>query len=133
MSEPLDRDEVIRLLDQLGEEQDDDVLDAARALHGQITAAGVAWDDLLVTDAAADTGDGDDDPHEDDAAAEAPPTKKQGKNVDSLALIEKLLAMPNRSEALREELEEYKSDIANGDFEARDHEYVRALYKRLSK
>ena len=138
MSEPLDRDEVIRLLDQLGDDQDADVLQAARELHRQITAAGMDWDDLLVADTAAESANGDDSPVEDSPveeveAAEAPPVAKQGKNADSLALIEKLLAMPNRSEALREELEEYKADIANGEFEARDHEYVRALYKRLTK
>ncbi len=133
MSEPLNRDEVIRLLDQLGDDQDADVLQAARELHRQITAAGMDWDDLLVADAAAESADGDDSPVEEVEEAEAPPAAKQGKNADSLALIEKLLAMPNRSEALREELEEYKADIANGEFEARDHEYVRALYKRLTK
>jgi hypothetical protein len=34
---------------------------------------------------------------------------------------------------LREELEEYKSDLANGDFEPSDHRYIQALYARLSK
>ena len=49
------------------------------------------------------------------------------------ALIDKLLAREGNSEMLREELEEYKSDLANGDFEPSDHRYIQALYARLSK
>jgi len=137
MIEPLDRDEIIRLLDQLGGDQDADVLQAARDLHTQITAAGMDWDDLLIPDSVEESADEDDTaaPDDSDAAdtATAPPAGKQGKNADTLALLDKLLAMPGRSDALREELEEYKADIANGEFHARDHQYVRALYNRLKK
>ncbi len=137
MVEPLDRDEVIRLLGQLGGDQDADVLQAARDLHAQITAAGLDWDELLIPDASLESANGDDTvaPDDMDAAntAAAPSAGKQGKDADTLALLDKLLAMPNRSDALREELEEYKADIANGEFEARDHQYVRALYDRLTK
>ena len=48
MSDALERDTVIELLDKLGSEQDEDVLAAARALHAQITDAGAEWEDLLV-------------------------------------------------------------------------------------
>ncbi len=137
MMETLDRDEIIRLLDQLGGDQDADVIQAARDLHTQITAAGMDWDDLLIPDSSAEPADEDDTaaPDDTDAAdtAAARPAGKQGKNADTLALLDKLLALPDRSDALREELEEYKADIASGDFQARDHQYVRALYKRLKK
>lgn len=137
MVEPLDRDEVIRLLDQLGDDQDAEVLQAARDLHAQITAAGMDWDELLVADTPAETANGDDTEVRDDTdaanTAAAASAGKQGKNADTVTLIDELLAMPGRSEALREELEEYKADIANGEFEARDHKYVRALYDRLTK
>ena len=139
MTEPLDRDDVIRLLDQLGGDQDADVLEAARDLHAQITAAGLNWDELLMPDVdtavdSTDTGEtavpDDSDQDHDDAALSA---GKKGKNAETLALIEKLLAKPDRSDALREELKEYKEDIAQGEFNAKDHQYVSALYARLAK
>ncbi|MFT5181594.1 MAG: hypothetical protein ACI8S3_001478 [Alphaproteobacteria bacterium] len=140
MTEPLDRGEVIRLLNQLGSDQDADVLKAARDLYAQITAADVGWDTLLMPDepvAAADTDETAAADDADDADSlitdAAPSTGKIGSDADTLALIEKLLAAPDRSEVLREELEEYKADIANGDFVAKDHKYVRALYERLTQ
>lgn len=146
MTEPLDRDEVIRLLDQLGGDQDADVLEAARDLHAQITAAGLNWDELLMPDVdttmdstetdetAVETDETDVPDHSDqDGDDAAPSAGKKGKNAETLALIEKLLAKPDRSDALREELEDYKEDIAQGEFNAKDHQYVRALYARLAK
>jgi len=67
MTEPLKRDEVVGLLERLGSEPDEEVLEAARQVHARITAAGMTWDDLLVpdqadsvTDDSDDTGDTDD-------------------------------------------------------------------------
>ena len=57
----------------------------------------------------------------------------KGKINDSLTLIEKMLSDPARSDAMRQELEEYKNEISNGDFSDSDHKYVRALYDTLSK
>jgi hypothetical protein len=125
MTESLDRDHVIQLLDQLGSDHDEDVLKAARELHAQITNAGMDWDEVLLSDTAAD-------PTEDRDVA-APSAGNNVNEGDTISLIEKLLSSPDRSEALREELEEYKTDIANGEFEARDHQYVRSLYERLTK
>lgn len=137
MTEPLDRGEVIRLLNQLGSDQDGDVLEAARDLHAQITAAEVDWDTLLMPDEPVTASDTDETVAADHTASEstdaAPSTGKIGNDADTLALIEKLLADPDRSEVLREELEEYKADIANGDFVAKDHKYVSDLYERLTK
>ncbi len=128
MAEPLDRDDIIRLLDQLGSDQDMDVLEAARELHAQINAADLDWDELLVADTPADPAD-----TSDAAEPSAGKAGKAGKDGSTLDLIEELLAKPGRSDALREELEEYKSDIANGEFHARDHNYVRSLHARLTK
>ena len=143
MSDTLERDNVIDLLDRLGSEQDEDVLAAARALHSQITRAGMGWGDLLVgdegtapsapdiddnTDNEDDTGDTD---NEDDTPEPAVNfTRDESKTP---ALIDKLLAREGNSEAFREELEEYKSDLANGDFEPSDHRYIQALHARVSK
>ena len=137
MAEPLDRENIIRLLNQLGSDQDADVLEAARDLHARITAAGIGWDDLLTPESSASAADSDEtvgaDHTSQDNIEAAPSPGKIGRNADTLALIDKLLAGAERSAALREELEEYKADIANGDFAAKDHQYVRALYERLTK
>jgi hypothetical protein len=44
-----------------------------------------------------------------------------------------MLAKAGISEDLREELESYKTDIAEGEFEEADRRYIRAVHKRLSK
>ncbi len=140
MTEPLDRDDVIRLLDLLGSDEDVEVLEAARDLHAQITAAELDWDELLMPDASvnasdtADTAESAGSHHSAmDGTDEAPSAGKKGRDTESLALIETLLSDSDRSDALREELEEYKADIAQGEFGAKDHQYVRALHKRLTK
>ena len=145
MSEPLERDKVIDLLDRLGSEQDEDVLAAARALHSQITRAGVGWQDLLVGDegavqSAPDVDDETDNEDEfvrgdtdDEDDIPEPAVNFSHDESKTPALIDKLLARGGNSEMLREELEEYKSDLANGDFMPSDHRYIQALYARLSK
>ena len=145
MSEPLERDKVIDLLDRLGSEQDEDVLAAARALHSQITRAGMGWQDLLVGDEGAaqsapdvDDDTDDEDEYDTDDTDDEDDTPEPAVNFThdeskTLALINKLLAREGNSEEFREELEEYKSEIANGDFEPSDHRYIQALHARLSK
>ncbi len=128
MSEAPSREDLIGLLERLGSEQDEDVLAAARVLGSRVAAAGLTWADLLAYEAqAAEAG-------EEDTAAqvEEAPAGKAGGDRETLALIEKLLARPGISEVFREELEGYKQDIAEGEFEKSDHDYVRALYKRLT-
>ena len=142
MTERLERDDVIRLLDRLGGERDEDVLEAARQVHARITAANLSWEDLLVSED--DAGEPDDtghlDPDDEDAEtpaeegedAETPAEEGEG-NAESLALIDKMLAMPGNSEDFIKELNGYKTDIAEGEFEERDRQYIGALYKRLTK
>ena len=145
MSDTLERDNVIDLLNRLGSEQDEDVLAAARALHSQITRAGMDWQDLLVGDEGAapsapdiDDDTDDEDEYDTDDTDDEDDTPEPAVNFThdeskTLALINKLLAREGNSEAFREELEEYKSDLANGDFESSDHRYIQALHARLSK
>lgn len=163
----LNRERIIELLDRLGSEDDADVVQAARTLHGEITAAGFGWDALLTPEQAeepvlddedeepedeepdedeSDDEDGDEDEGEDededepepdtetDIEPEAPTGKvHDSRDAESLALIEKLLARRQIGEALRDELNGYKEDIAEGDFGEADRKYVRALRARLSK
>jgi hypothetical protein len=60
MTEAPSRDDVIELLNKLGSDRDEDVLEAAREVHARITAAGMTWEELLVSDGAGDTDDDDD-------------------------------------------------------------------------
>ena len=136
MTERLERDTVIALLKSLGSDRDEDVLDAARQVHAQITAAGMTWVDVLVPDLPDDDGaDVEEQDTEQDTENEAPepPAETDKENADSLALIDELLAKSGISEAMREELESYKSDIAEGEFDEADRRYLRAVHERLSK
>ena len=144
MSEPLERNQVIELLDKLGSEQDQDVLAAARFLHSQIADSGMSWEDLLVGDEPEDEDDLEDEDYGeesfeaddyDDTADETyePDATFTVDETRTLSLIEKLLVRRDLSVELREELEEYKTDISDGEFETSDHRYVQALYARLTK
>ena len=129
MSERPSRGDLIGLLERLGSEQDEDVLAAARELQSRIAAAGLSWADLLAHEAEeVEAGEDEEEPAV--ALAEAA-AGKAGGDGETLALIEKMLAKPGISEDFREELEGYKQDLAEGEFEKSDHDYVRAVYKRL--
>jgi hypothetical protein len=126
----LDRAELISLLETLGSENDEEVLAAARVLDTKVAAAGTSWSVLL----AAGIGAAADESAEDVEAApgEALPADAAAKNAESLALIDRLLARSGHSDDLRQELEGYKVDIAEGEFTDADHSYLRALYRRLT-
>ncbi len=85
-----------------------------------------------------DTGDEDESPDPEDKDESPDPEDEdakpaRAKDVESLALIEKLLAKSHISADLREELKGYKTDIAEREFDARDRRYISAIDKRLSK
>ncbi|MEQ8355155.1 MAG: hypothetical protein RH942_06425 [Kiloniellaceae bacterium] len=138
MTERLDRAELISLLETLGSDNDEEVLAAARVLDGKVTAAGANWSLLLSERLGAPAADEDDEDgaepldREELGNLDDLPADQAAKNAESLALIEKLLSRPGHSQELRRELEDYKSDIAEGDFSDGDHRYIRALCKRLS-
>ncbi len=183
MAGDLDRDGIIGLLESLGSERDEDVLEAAREIHAQVTAAGVPWDALLAPDAAAadeapggtaeeededaagreeadedaaESAEADEEAAESAEADEEAATKKEADgedarfaeadgedaapapardrgNKESLALIARLLAKSDISKDMRAELQGYKEDIAEGEFEDMDRKYLRALHARLTK
>ncbi len=171
MAGDLDRDRIIGLLESLGSERDEDVVEAAREIHAQVTAAGIPWDVLLAPDTAAedeapiataedeapiaaaedeapvataeeedeDVAESEEADGEDARFAEAddkdaaPAPAKGSDNKESLALIARLLAKSDISKDMRAELQGYKEDIADGEFEDMDRKYLRALYARLGK
>ncbi len=136
MTERLDRAELISLLETLGSDNDEEALNAARVLDGKVTAAGASWAELL----SESIGKPDEEPEDDSPGLdlgdlgnlEELPADAAARNSESLALIEKLLGKPGLSAELREELEDYKKDIAEQEFTDSDHRYIRALCKRLS-
>lgn len=127
----LDRAELISLLETLGSDNDQEVLAAARVLDTKVTAAGTSWSVLLAPDIGAPARDAAAEVDEAPASESALAGDTDGRNAQSLAIIYKLLARGGLSEALREELEGYKADIAAGEFTERDHNYLRALQRRL--
>ncbi len=134
MNDRLDRNELISILETLGSENDEEVLAAARVLHAKVVTAGTSWDTLLTSDEDEDEAE-DFDPEEDDEGTEDLadlPGDAAEKNAESLALIGKMLARSDLSDEFRQELEDYKTDIAEDEFEDKDHSYIRAVYKRLS-
>ena len=141
MAEDLDREEIIGLLESLGSQRDEDVIEAAREIHARVTAAGVTWDALLApvgtaVDEAFEEGTADEEaaaPAEADGEDAAPAAPRDRGNKESLALIARLLAKSDISKDMREELQGYKEDIAEGEFEEMDRKYLRALHARLSK
>lgn len=131
MTDGLDRVELISLLETLGSENDEEVLAAARVLDTKVAAAGTSWNVLLAPGiGAADDEEAGDEPEV--APDAAPPADVAARNAESLALIDKLLSRSGHSEDLRQELEGYKADIAEGEFTDADHSYLRALYRRLN-
>ena len=159
MSEPLDRNQIIELLNDLGRVQDEDVLSAARSLNSRVIKSGLSWDDLLVTDQSEvkeETQDGEvvdsvegvnnetnkgsevpDDPIEKIEESSPPEASDTAEihidETQTLSLIEELLGADRFSSDLHEELEEYKTEIADGTFNPRDHQYIHHLYARLTK
>jgi len=140
MSE-IDRDTFLESLERLLSENDEEVLAAARTIKAQMVEAGVSWDMLLVQA----PGDEDEDDHytsfvsdeedeaEGDAVSPAGPSATATRAPgDDLAMIEELLSKAEISEQTREDLADYKADIAEGEFTEADHRYLLALYQRVT-
>lgn len=128
-----DRDHIVQLLDQLGAAEDEKALAAARELDAAIKAASMSWDDLLVPEDDEFENEPEDAQGEDDDDDDDDGIVPEADAGDSAALIDKLLAKSDISDELREELEGYKEDIAEGDFTASDASYLQSLEKRLEK
>lgn len=161
MTENVDRSALAAILERLGSVDDADVLSAAREAHAVVAAAGVSWTELMVThqtraseDAEWDEDQVVDGPGEDDSNDEqdgtgddmteqtdradaagitASPSSGSRSNADILRLLDRLLAQEKSDPEFCAELEGYKQDIANGEFDDRDRNYVRDLYDRLRK
>lgn len=132
MAEQLDRTELLRLLEGLSAEKDEDVVGAARAAHAMVVEAGTSWDALLTPEPGPAANDHSPSSEGDAASAAAVPLSGAVPDEqEALQLITRMLARDDISDALREELEGYRDDITDGQFDEGDRKYVQALYERL--
>jgi hypothetical protein len=135
----LDRDSFIALLDRLGDPDEAKALVAAREIDRRVRESGLTWSDLLTPPPSA-TGSGaqedyedvhgaftDDDPFDIDA-----PRRPENYRSDT-ALIDELLAHQDLTPETRQELTDFKSDIAEGEFTNMDAKYLRDLHARLTR
>lgn len=131
MTTGLDRDALIALLNKLGAEDDAEALAAAREAHAAVTGAGADWGDLLAPSQPVVAANDD---VSDDADDDVPASAPAGPGPDDdevLAIIEAILARDGISEALRDEMADYKADLAEGELTSADRAYLRALQNRL--
>ena len=120
----LDRSEIIALLEELGADDDQQVLAAARSLSARISEEGMTWDALLrpkLTSA----------PDQETFVAQSCEASVSLDRADDAKLIEHLLAKKSLSRELRESLSDLKRGLSDGTADAADRRYVRALAKRL--
>ncbi|MDJ0684560.1 MAG: hypothetical protein QNJ84_07665 [Alphaproteobacteria bacterium] len=137
----VDRTTFIELLDKLRSEDEAEVVAAARDINRRMDEAELSWrdvlapeqsdqDDLEDDDEADDFEDNDDDDEddfdEDDEVAFEGEDAKQ-----AAAQIERILARYELSDTTEEDLRDYLTDIAEGEFTEADNRYVQALHKRL--
>lgn len=124
-----DRTRFIELLGQLGAENDETVLKAARELHRSVKESGLDWNRLLQAD---DATAEPEDAHEATAdrktltGASSPADKS-----DDMKVVDRLLARKDLSETTRGDLTEFKRNIREGTFDRMDSDYLSALAKRL--
>lgn len=125
-----DRTRFIELLGQLGAENDETVLNAARELDRSVKEAELDWNDLLQTD---DAIVGPEVDHHAAAERESPagPAAPADKSED-MKIVDRLLARKGLSDTMRSDLTEFKRSIREGTFDRMDADYIRALAKRLS-
>ena len=121
----LDRDSFIALLERLGDTDDTKCLAAAREIHQRMSAAHLAWQDLLLpADADQETGT---------AESEEPSGRPTPPVSEDYALVDRMLARENLAQDTREELTGLRADIDSGEFTARDRKYLQSLEARLSR
>ena len=138
MRTDLERGDFLALLEKLKSEEDDEVLGVVRDINAKMTVAGVSWDDLLISQDETQEDSADDDKDED--GQESGRENVSDDNVELLNdeerqeaenLINAIKGM-KVSEATKQEIDEYRDDLREGEFEQMDLRYLRALKARLS-
>ncbi len=137
MRTDLERDDFLVLLERLKSEEDSEILSAVRDINAKMTVAGVSWDDLLISqdgereggiaDAHVEKSESDEAEYIDDNFE--PLSDEERREAETL--INSIRNM-KVSDSTIQELDEYKNDISDGEFEKMDLRYLRALKARLS-
>ncbi|HYI70880.1 MAG TPA: hypothetical protein VEX87_14095 [Skermanella sp.] len=134
----LDRDSFIALLDRLGDPDEAEVLATAREIDRRVRESGMTWSELLAPPPSAARGSGESyDEYrgaftDDDLFDVDQPRPREGYASDT-ALIDELLANQDLAPETRQELLDFKSDIAEGEFTDMDAKYLRGLHARLTR
>lgn len=135
----VDRQTFIDLLEKLRSEDDAEIVAAAREITRHMDEGDVDWEDLLQRQGGASERDAD---GEDDSDAYDGNSDDYDDGDDdgddevedqesARALIQQMLENFEISDATREDLEDYQSDLDEGDFTKSDLRYVKALHTRL--
>jgi hypothetical protein len=114
----LNRAVLIETLARLGAESDEIVLEAARAVHHQVTESGCNWDEIINPAAA-------------DLTAEAATTGPAPEGHSDIERQIDRLIRNGVSDTLRDELVDMKRQLAAGTLDPDDARYVQALARRL--
>jgi hypothetical protein len=131
---PLDRAELLSLLERLGDPDDAAVLAAARELDGRLRATGTSWEELLGNPrlSGAEPADGGVIGSFSDDDLDEPAIRAAGGLGDDEALIARLLSEHDLSAQTREDLEDMRAAMSEGEFTERDSRYLRDLLARLT-
>lgn len=129
----VDRETFIALLEKLRSDDDAEIVAAAREISRHMDEGDVDWEDLLRKEGGSNDDDEiesdyeydyDDDDDDDDAGA------IEGFEA-TRSLITHIIEAYDISEATREDLDDYLTDLDDGDFTKSDKRYVEALHARL--
>jgi hypothetical protein len=132
----LDRDSFIALLNRLGDPDEAEALAAAREIDRRIRESGLTWSELLAPPSSATNAENYDDyrgAFTDDDLFDMTPGRPRESYGSDTALIEELLTNQDLTPETRQELIDFKSDIAEGEFTDMDAKYLRDLHARLSR
>ena len=132
----LDRNHVLKLLNQLDHSEDHEVLTAARALVQYIQDLGLDWETLLPNlpddDYPFDHDDITNVDAEENFASDIK-TLDQSQAAEEAKRIETILKNHNLNEDTKEDLHALLDMIKEGNFSIMDQHYVQALDARLKK
>ena len=138
MRTDLERGDFLALLEKLKSEEDDEVLGVVRDINAKMTVAGVSWDDLLISQDVTQEDSADDDKDEDGQESGRenvsddnfePLNDEERQEAENLISAIKGMKV---SKATKQEIDEYRDDLREGEFEQMDLRYLRALKARLS-
>jgi hypothetical protein len=135
MKTDLERDEFLVLLEKLRSEDDSIILATVGDINSKMMVAEVSWDDLLISqddiqvdnDVDAEVQDANND-NDSDGTTEPLNDEEKREAEDLIGAIRSMKV----SGSTKKELDEYASDIKEGEFELMDLRYLRALKARLS-